>query len=66
MDPYNFAIPGTMLKELMSYRKVELFITLMWRELDMRMHIRGQPKVEKEIDDLLSGPGWKSICKLAV
>lgn len=34
-DPYGFCIPGDLLRRLMQFRGVELFINIIWRELDM-------------------------------
>ena len=47
VDPYGFKLPGKLLRTLLSYPKVELFINVIWRELDMAMSlVRGetQPK----------------------
>jgi hypothetical protein len=35
VDPYGFRLPGGPLRKLLSYPKVELFVNVIWRELDM-------------------------------
>jgi three-Cys-motif partner protein len=35
VDPYTFKLPGELLRKLLSYPKVELFVNVIWRELDM-------------------------------
>jgi len=35
VDPYGFKVPGSVLADLMSFARVELFINVIWRELDM-------------------------------
>lgn len=35
VDPYGFKLPGNLLRKLLSYPKVELFVNVIWRELDM-------------------------------
>jgi three-Cys-motif partner protein len=52
VDPYGFKLPGELLRKLLSYPKVELFVNVIWRELDMTMKfVRGeaQPKT-KSVD----------------
>jgi three-Cys-motif partner protein len=35
VDPYGFRVPGSLLRELMQAGRVELFVNVIWRELDM-------------------------------
>lgn len=59
IDPFGFKIPGKILKELMEFRRVELFINIMWRELDMAM---GQPRnFGPTLDDIFDGPAWRQV-----
>ena len=47
VDPYGFKLPGGLLKKLIGYPKVELFINVIWRELDMAIRLlRGEPDEE--------------------
>jgi three-Cys-motif partner protein len=42
VDPYTFKLPGNLLRKLLSYPKVELFVNVIWRELDMAIQqVRG-------------------------
>ena len=42
VDPYGFKLPATLLQKLLSYPRVELFVNVIWRELDMAMRqLRG-------------------------
>jgi hypothetical protein len=35
VDPYGFKVPGKLLRKLISFPRVELFVNVIWRELDM-------------------------------
>jgi three-Cys-motif partner protein len=35
VDPFGFKLPGALLQRLMTFPKVELFVNVIWRELDM-------------------------------
>ena len=35
VDPYGFKVPGKLLRTLISFPRVELFVNVIWRELDM-------------------------------
>ncbi|MCH8252814.1 MAG: three-Cys-motif partner protein TcmP, partial [Planctomycetes bacterium] len=35
VDPYGFKIPGRLLRRLLQLPQVELFVNVIWRELDM-------------------------------
>jgi three-Cys-motif partner protein len=39
VDPYGFKLPSNLLRKLLSYSKVELFVNVIWRELDMAIQI---------------------------
>ena len=43
VDPYGFKIPTLLLAALMKAGRVELFINIMWRELDMLIQQRPAP-----------------------
>ncbi len=63
VDPYGFSLPGDLLAEIMTFKHVELFVNVMWRELDMA--IRQEPTDghgQARILDRLFGHGsWRSI-----
>lgn len=64
VDPYGFKVPGRLLSRLMAVgQQVELFVNVIWRELDMAIHQRkssghGMAKVLAEVfvDDR-----WRTI-----
>jgi three-Cys-motif partner protein len=59
IDPYGFTMPGTVLKELMAHPRVELFVNLMWREIDM--HIQQgdvKPGCARNLSELFCGKDW--------
>lgn len=35
VDPYGFKVPARLLRKLLSHDRVEVFVNVMWRELDM-------------------------------
>jgi three-Cys-motif partner protein len=50
VDPYGFKLPGKLLRKLLTYPKVELFVNVIWRELDMAIKlVRGEAK-PKQVD----------------
>ena len=49
VDPYGFKLPAKLLRKLMSYPKVELFVNVIWRELDMAIRLAQGHKVERPI-----------------
>lgn len=58
VDPYGFKVPGSILRELMSFPRVELFINVIWRELDMALHLPDQMKAP--LDLVFDGPEWRT------
>ncbi len=63
VDPYGFSLPGDLLAEIMEFERVELFVNVMWRELDMAM--RQEPKAgdgqAENLDRLFGGDAWRNI-----
>ncbi len=60
VDPYGFKLPGHLLRKLLSYPKVELFVNVIWRELDMAIQqVRGdaKPRPVEEATTLFDGEG---------
>lgn len=50
VDPYGFKLPGKLLRKLLSYPKVELFVNVMWRELDMAIQQCRGDRVQQSTD----------------
>ena len=62
VDPYGFKIPGQILADLMSAGKVELFVNVIWRELNMAVMTRDQtPRMTQTLDSIFNGPSWRSL-----
>ncbi len=63
VDPYGFKLPGSLLGQLMAAGQVELFINVIWRELDMA--IRQRPDsghgMAATLDAIFTGEGWRGI-----
>lgn len=62
-DPFNFNVPFTLFRELMAFPRVEVFINVMWRELDMGIsHAReGVPGWVTSMNTIFGSDVWKSI-----
>ncbi len=62
-DPFGFDIPGSVLRRLMGFRGVELFVNIIWRELDMAIaHARsGKAGWVNRLNSIFDGEGWRSI-----
>jgi three-Cys-motif partner protein len=65
VDPYGFKLPGHLLRKLLTYPKVELFVNVIWRELDMaiRQAQAGDASgLTATLNSVFDGDGWKKIC----
>ena len=63
VDPYGFSLPGDLLAELMAVGRVELFVNVMWRELDMAISQApeaGHGQAEN-LDRLFGSGAWSGI-----
>jgi three-Cys-motif partner protein len=62
VDPFGFKVPAKLLAELMSAGRVELFVNVMWRELDMLIH--QQPDIStasaQTLDDVFGSDLWRT------
>jgi three-Cys-motif partner protein len=62
VDPYGFKIPAGLLGDLMKAGRVELFINVMWRELDMLIQQRpahGTPHAQT-LDEIFGSGAWRA------
>lgn len=65
VDPYGFKLPGKLLRKLLDYPKVELFVNVIWRELDMAIQqSRGGDGtgLTATLNSVFDGDKWKKIC----
>ena len=61
VDPYGFNVPGDVLRELMQFPRVELFVNVIWRELNMALAQGDKhPGMADRLDSIFGGPSWRS------
>ena len=61
VDPYGFNVPGDVLRELMQFPRVELFVNVIWRELNMGLHQGDEkPGMATRLNSIFNGPSWRS------
>jgi hypothetical protein len=62
VDPYGFKIPVGLLAELMNAGRVEVFINVMWRELDMLVQQRPAPGSASAhtLNEIFGSDAWRS------
>ncbi|NOT26823.1 MAG: three-Cys-motif partner protein TcmP [Acidobacteria bacterium] len=62
IDPFGFKVPASLLADLMRAGRVELFVNVMWRELDML--IRQQPAPDtgasQTLDEVFGSSLWRT------
>jgi three-Cys-motif partner protein len=58
VDPYGFKVPYQVLKKIKEYPRSELFVNVMWRELDMAIK---NPLLETTLDEMFSCQNWREI-----
>ena len=58
VDPYGFRLPGKLLAQLKAFKRCELFITFMWRWIDMAIH---HPTQKENMDALFGTPDWHNL-----
>ena len=61
VDPYGFKVPGRVLRDLLTFPRVELFLNLIWRELDMAIaQACGNPSggLAGTLDQIFDGNVW--------
>lgn len=62
VDPYGFKIPARLLADLMKAGRVELFVNVMWRELDMLIQQRPAPGTSHALtlDEVFGSEAWRT------
>jgi three-Cys-motif partner protein len=63
VDPYGFKIPAATLRALVKAGRVELFVNVIWRELDMaiRQAQTGEkPGMAATLNEIFDGEEWKT------
>jgi len=61
VDPYGFKIPADLLARLMGAGRVELFVNIIWRELDMAIQLKPEPgsAMSDTLDSVFGGDEWR-------
>lgn len=67
VDPYGFKMPGAVLRKLFEAGRSELFINVIWRELDMAIAQAraGHAGLARTLDVLFDGDRWRGIAAAA-
>lgn len=64
IDPYGFKVPSSILRDLMRAGRVELFINVIWRELDMEISQAkdgNKPGMTETLEIVFDGDAWKGV-----
>ena len=65
VDPYGFKVPGQILKRLMTFKRVELFVNVIWRELNMAIsQVDERPGFRQTLDSIFDGSNWRDLIPL--
>lgn len=61
VDPFGFKIPADLLARLMGAGRVELFVNIIWRELDMAVRQKPEPgsAMSDTLDSVFGGDEWR-------
>lgn len=64
VDPYGFNVPGALLSRLLRAGRVELFVNVIWRELDMAISgelVNPGSRMSETLDLIFDGDRWRQI-----
>jgi len=60
VDPHGFSLSYRVLRDLMRFTGVELFVNVMWRELNMEIgNAHTQQGAAELLDFMFDGPAWR-------
>jgi len=59
IDPFGFKVPSSIISKLMSFRQTEIFLNVIWRELDMA--IRQRERMEDTLKFIFGSDSWHEI-----
>jgi three-Cys-motif partner protein len=59
VDPFGFTLPGALLADLLKAGRVELFVNVMWRELDMLIKRHGEGGARR-LDEIFGCDDWRT------
>lgn len=64
IDPYGFKVPGDLIRRLLGAGRLEVFVNIIWRELDMAMtqaREQSQGWMGETLNSVFGGDGWRNI-----
>lgn len=61
VDPYGFKIPADDLRRLLKFRGTELFVNVMWRELDMAIQQGPDSPLAPTLDSVFGSNSWNQL-----
>jgi three-Cys-motif partner protein len=64
VDPYGFKVPARTLRDLLSAGRIELFVNVIWRELDMaiKQALSGaSPGMAATLTEIFGGENWRNV-----
>jgi hypothetical protein len=64
VDPYGFKVPGDLIRQLLAAGRVEVFVNIIWRELDMAMaqaRHQSDGRIVNTLNLVFGGSGWRNI-----
>ena len=66
VDPYGFKVPGNLIQRLLAAGRVEVFINIIWRELDMAMAQAQNPSqggMAETLNYVFGGESWREVMR---
>ena len=66
VDPCGFKVPGELIRRLLAAGRVEVFVNIIWRELDMAMaQARSQSHggMVETLNSVFGGEGWRQVAR---
>lgn len=66
VDPYGFKVPGNIIRRLLAAGRVEVFINIIWRELDMAMAQAQNPSqggMAETLNYVFGGESWREVMR---
>lgn len=64
VDPYGFKVPGDLVRRLLAAGRVEVFVNIIWRELDMAMALarhQSDGGMVETLNLVFGGEPWREI-----
>ena len=59
VDPYGFKVPYSIFRDLLEFRHVEVFINVIWRELNMALAQGSKQNMSEMLNQIFAGVEWQ-------